>query len=354
MRRRLLIALGTIPLAMLIGVTALLVQVRRYQTVFGHVQGELVQIIRMTEAFESAVHIIRAELWRTQARQGDSLDRLVSSVEHAESIMARFGGFRDLRGSRKLLEALARHMEQFKTVTGRIATAHTPELRGQLAAQLIEIVTGMQSMSREVRAYVAAHADEEMQSCHRAMKLTVAAIVFTFMTPILIAVFIIRRVLEDVAEPVDDLVEGTERLAGGDLDYRVRTPLRNEFGVLAKSVNIMADRIADSEKQRLEAVQQTSVTLQHHINNSLATIMGLARRLRNVVLSRDENTIPADIEDEVKKANAVMQKLSELQHVVTTEYARGIRMIDTETVSSEASTEEPLDGATAETQEGGE
>ncbi|NQT19919.1 MAG: HAMP domain-containing protein [Planctomycetes bacterium] len=333
------------PLALLIGATVLAFQINRQRAVFDHVHGEVIQTIRSTESFTADVNLIRAELWRAQAGQEDSLDRLVSAVERADITFATFGHYCDLLTRQEQLPSLAQRLERFKSVTSRIATAHTPELRQHLRGQLIEIVTGLRAESERLLGYVAAHADTVVLSAHRAMNLTILVFLFTFAMAMLISIFITRRVLADVAEPVAALVKGTERLAEGDLTYRVRKPLRNEFGILADSFNTMAERLAHAEQRRVEAVQQTSVTLQHYINNSLAALMGLSARLAKVPLPPEDRYIPATIEEEAKKVSQVIQKLSQLQQIITVEYARGVLMVDPEAALSSSREESQDDGS---------
>ena len=190
MRRRLFLALATMPLALLIGITVLALQINRQRAIFDHVHGEVIGTIRSTESLAADINLIRAELWRAQAGQEDSLDRLVSAVERADITLATFGHHCDLRARQEQLPPLAERLERFKSVTSRIATAHTPELRQHLHGQLIEIVAGLRAESEKLLGYVAAHADTAVLSSHRAMNLTIVVVFFTFAAAMVISVFI--------------------------------------------------------------------------------------------------------------------------------------------------------------------
>ena len=98
MKRRLLIALSIIPLATLLGGTWLVLQIKQQQGISSHVQVELVEIIRLTETFVGSLESIRAEL--AEAEREDSLERLVSSVEYADEVLALLSDAPDVRAQR--------------------------------------------------------------------------------------------------------------------------------------------------------------------------------------------------------------------------------------------------------------
>ena len=344
MKRRLLLALSIIPLLMLVGGAGLVMQIKRHKDIVHHVQSEVIEIVRLTEGFATAVEQIRAELWRAEAGEADSLDRLVAAVEAAEAIHEQFKVPRDLRSRKAEPNALGEMLARFKEITSRIATSRSPELRQQLRGQLIDIAGDMKRTANSLRDYVTEHAEAERQKSHTAMKIILIAAFFTFMAPLLVSIFIIRQVVEDVTRPVSELVMATERLGEGDLSYRVTAPLKDEFNVLATSFNEMAENLAQAELRRVEAARQVSVTLQHHINNSLAALVGLSKRVGALKLPRKESYIAEGIDSEVDKMRQVMQKLGELQEIVTIEYARGIHMVDPEAGNSDSAGETEAPG----------
>jgi two-component system cell cycle sensor histidine kinase/response regulator CckA len=61
----------------------------------------------------------------------------------------------------------------------------------------------------------------------------------------LLALLFSRRIVE----PIDELVKATDRLARGDLKYRVSVERSDELGMLARSFNSMADELSESQKE---------------------------------------------------------------------------------------------------------
>jgi two-component system NtrC family sensor kinase len=116
-----------------------------------------------------------------------------------------------------------------------------------------------------------------------------------------------------VYRPVKELIDGTHRVAGGDLDYRLPVRSADELGDLAASFNKMTERVggvqARIEEQvrrktaELERVHKTllssekmasigklAATVAHEINNPLFGILTYARLVSRELLKHD---IPA-------------------------------------------------------------
>jgi signal transduction histidine kinase len=108
----------------------------------------------------------------------------------------------------------------------------------------------------------------------------------------LIAVLLAR----DLATVADRLVQATDRVAAGDLQYRIRLRRRDELGRTAAAFDRMAERleaIAAERGQALAALQaanaeleQFAYTVSHDLKAPLVTIQGFAHRLEKDYAAR--------------------------------------------------------------------
>jgi len=103
----------------------------------------------------------------------------------------------------------------------------------------------------------------------------------------LISVVFVWGVLD---RPIRELIKGTRRVAGGDLNYRLTIRSRDEFGDLAESFNKMTVELADARGRLLEQTQHAlargdqmaslgklAATVAHEVNNPLFGILTYAR-----------------------------------------------------------------------------
>ncbi|OGQ95864.1 MAG: hypothetical protein A2521_01805 [Deltaproteobacteria bacterium RIFOXYD12_FULL_57_12] len=74
-----------------------------------------------------------------------------------------------------------------------------------------------------------------------------------------------------VYRPVNEIVEGTKRVAGGDLDFKINIKSRDEIGGLASSFNSMAEGLKKSQHQLLSAKAYTDNIIRS-MSNSLVVV----------------------------------------------------------------------------------
>jgi two-component system NtrC family sensor kinase len=112
-------------------------------------------------------------------------------------------------------------------------------------------------------------------------RMIVFAVFFTLLVTVM--VFLLSSRL--VSRPVTALVEGTRRLASGDLDHPIAVTSHDEIGELARSFNENTEKLARAQRQLLE--MQTLASLgtlaagvAHEINNPLTGILSYAESMR--------------------------------------------------------------------------
>jgi two-component system NtrC family sensor kinase len=98
-----------------------------------------------------------------------------------------------------------------------------------------------------------------------------------------IVFFLLTRM---VGRPVRHLVEGTRRLASGDLDHPIPVQSHDEIGELASSFNETTEKLARAQRQLLEVEKLASVGrlaagVAHEINNPLTGILTYAEAMRD-------------------------------------------------------------------------
>jgi nitrogen fixation/metabolism regulation signal transduction histidine kinase len=101
-----------------------------------------------------------------------------------------------------------------------------------------------------------------------------------------VSLLLAMRFARIVTEPVRMLVEGTRRIAHGELGYRVSAIGVDEFGQLMDNFNSMSNELAQSKQklyraERFAAWQEVAQRLAHEIKNPLTPIqLGAERILR--------------------------------------------------------------------------
>ncbi|MEK6702184.1 MAG: HAMP domain-containing protein [Planctomycetota bacterium] len=198
-------------------------------------------------------------------------------------------------------------------------------------AQTRENASHMRLAVRELggtlRAYVAAE-QAGFGTYFRALVLglTLAALVM-----VNVAVFVLLRTAQVVLKPVGQLVEGSRELAAERFEHRVAVDQQDEFGELARAYNRLAEQLQANEERKAEALRQLAVTLNHDLNNAMATIeMQLSLLDRQSGSNANLTRYFREIQSLLSRMGQTVASLKHIRRVVLIDYVDGQKMVDIE------------------------
>ena len=138
-------------------------------------------------------------------------------------------------------------------------------------------------------------------------------------------------IITNNGHPVAQLVEGSRELAAERFDHRVQVDQGDEFGELATSYNRMAEQLQASEERKAEALRQLAVTLNHDLNNAMATIeMQLSLLGRQSGGNSNLERYCREIQSTLARMSKTVASLKHIRRVVLTDYVDGQKMVDLE------------------------
>ena len=103
-----------------------------------------------------------------------------------------------------------------------------------------------------------------------------------------------------IEKPVNELVNATEQVGTGNLNYVIKDLGSDELGLLAKSFNNMTQKLADARLQLFQSDKMASMGrlaagVAHEINNPLTAVLTyssfLLKRVNNPELEEDLKVI---------------------------------------------------------------
>jgi len=150
-----------------------------------------------------------------------------------------------------------------------------------------------------------------------------------FLVLLNLSVVLLLRAAESVLRPVDKLVQATRELAHEHFDHRVRLEEDDEFDRLAEAYNSLAEHLQQTEKQRMNVLAQVGLTLNHELNNAMATIelqLGMLSRGASGDLQAERRL--RTIHESLNRMKETVQSLKSIRRIVLTEYSPGMQMLD--------------------------
>jgi signal transduction histidine kinase len=122
---------------------------------------------------------------------------------------------------------------------------------------------------------------------------------FGFVIIVLILVWA-GRALHGTAEPIGEVMEAADRVAGGDYGVRVETRAKGEVGRLVQSFNAMTLRLQANEVQRRNLLADIA----HELRTPLTVVRGTVEGMLDGVYPRDDERLGVVLEE-----TAVMARL---------------------------------------------
>ena len=110
---------------------------------------------------------------------------------------------------------------------------------------------------------------------------------------IVVGISIIVIFVEFTAKPLKKLVIATQKVADGDLGYKVEIQTKDEIGTLASAFNSMLERLKETQEklvmtERLAASGRLAADVAHEINNPLAIMKNYIYLLREKRMQEDD------------------------------------------------------------------
>ena len=141
-------------------------------------------------------------------------------------------------------------------------------------------------------------------------------------------------VLLMVRRPISQLMEGTRRVAGGDLDHVIRVDTRDEMGVLAAAFNDMTRRL----KEAMQVVHHWNETLQRRVSEKTQELQRAQEHLLKVERMATLGRLAAIIAHEINNPLAGIRTYARLlqkrggrpDHVMDEEDLRCLSLMESE------------------------
>ncbi len=124
------------------------------------------------------------------------------------------------------------------------------------------------------------------------------ALAATIVIAFLLGLFLARQ----ITRPLQKLKEGTQRIAAGDLDYRVQISSKDEIGEMARSFNSMASSLEKAEQSR----RQLNADIAHELRTPLTVIRGTVDGIIDGVFKPDMEHL-----DNIKHQTILLTRLTQ-------------------------------------------
>lgn len=111
-----------------------------------------------------------------------------------------------------------------------------------------------------------------------------------------------------ISKPVNEAIKGAESLAAGDFNIRLQVRDDSEIGHLSHSINMLADRLKELEKRRME----TASDIAHEFKTPLAVLKANLEAMLDGVMPIGKKNI-RNMVGEIDRLSALVDELKEIR-----------------------------------------
>jgi nitrate/nitrite-specific signal transduction histidine kinase len=298
-----------------------------------HTSVQLAAVADVSNDMASTITQAEIELREIQLGRQRHLDLLVEQIELLDEQTRSFGeGYTAiLRDEKSAYDDIQRALAEFREHVGVLATVQDESLAKMHFEPAINASVSLRQSILRIGKLLRTHiAHDELATINRFRSIVLGlTIVFLVVINLLVVVFL--RMSSMVLRPVEQLVEGSRRLAREEFDHVVQVKPGDEFAELATAYNDLARRLQANEARKIETLAQAAIMLNHELNNASAII-----KLQLQLLERQSGGNPAferslrQINQSLGRMTATVEALKHVRRIVLTDYTPDTKMLDLE------------------------
>lgn len=317
LRRKLLIRLGLLVCAFVLGAAGAIWKLQDVQADLDHANADARALIDGVQAIAASVSEVTAT--RAMVREPASTERTAAvEGEKLAALVAQLG-------EHPLLQAPGPAREDYRSVRQALPAFLAPQPAGATADSELRMLRLVQNLSKSLREFVAAEQTRVGDAFHA----TVIALTLAALVMVNVSIYVLLRTAHLVLKPVAALVSGSRELAAEHFEHRVTVDRTDEFAELAHAYNALAENLQSSELRKTETLRQLAVTLNHDLNNTMA-IIELQLSLLDRRTGQDPSTASylREIRAGLLRMSRTVASLKDIRRIVLVDYGGGQKMID--------------------------
>ena len=288
----------------------------------------LKRVESLRKNLENKVGIVQGDLMLKDSPHARNVDIF---VQHVEEMHAATNICRDCHheeATRQRISLFDKKIDTFMKKLSRIYTLRANQLR--LDREKKEAFETGQSLLEEINNII-------VESSHKTSERTIQArenigetkkflIGLTIIGPIIILLMVIYF-SKNFTKSIISLTTATRKIKEGELDYRIKDQLKDEFHELATSFNEMSSSLKEHQiriqkTECLAAVGELSAGLVHEIKNPLAGIKVAIEVLKNELdIEQEDKELFLKVINEITRIESLLRNLlnyarpSKTQHI---------------------------------------
>ena len=255
---------------------------------------------------------VQFDFYLINTRYSRGIDTFVADVQEMQSFADQCVGCHHPPQMMEKINALRSNIEAYKGILSRVLTmrANLSRVRDEERSAYRQGQQLIASVDHIIDRASSGLAEKTQRSLGNIEKTKTVLFVLLVTGPFILAIFSFLMI-SSITKPLNVILDAIGMLKKGNLNFRIETPLKNEFGEVAAAFNEMAGTL-NEQMRKMQMTEQMAVCgqlaagLAHEIKNPLAGI-----KVAIEVLS-DELILSKENQDTLQKVVAEIRRLESL------------------------------------------
>ncbi len=259
---------------------------------------------------------VQFDFYLINTRYARGINTIVSDVQEMQSFADQCLGCHHSERVRDKIHTIRNDIEIYKAMLSRVLTMRANLSRMQAeerraymqGQQLVETVESIISRASSGLA-------EKTQRSLMNMEKTKTLLFILLITGPFLFMALSMIMISNITKPLQVILDAIRMLKNGDLNFRIKTPLKDEFSELASAFNEMTHTL-NEQMRKMQRTEQMAVCgqlaagLAHEIKNPLAGIKAAVEVFsEELTLSRENQETLQKVISEIKRLESLMKSL---------------------------------------------
>jgi len=273
-----------------------------------------VEIIRRN--LEERISQVQFDFFLIGTRYFRGIDTIVLDVQEMQRFADQCLKCHHPTHIRETLNTIRRNIEAYKSLLSRVLTmrANLSRVREEERRAYLQGQQLIASVHQIINQASSGLAEKTQRSLRNIEKTKTVLFILLVTGPFLLAFFLFLMI-RSITKPLNVILDAIRMLKSGDLNFRIKTPLKDEFAEVASAFNEMAHTLKEQMRQMQRTDQmavcgQLAAGLAHEIKNPLAGIKAAIEVLSaESTLAKENHDTLLKVLGEIRRIESLMKSL---------------------------------------------
>lgn len=274
------------------------------------------QVEIMRRNFLDRSNRVQLDFYLINTQYARGINSIVSDVREMQAFADKCFGCHHPQNVEDKLHAIRNDIEAYKGKLSKVLTMRANLSRSRAEereayVQGEQLIASLKNILNEAGLGLAEKTQRSLKNIEKTKITLFGLLIMGPIFSLVLSIYMIRN----ITRPLKVILEAIRTLKAGDLNFEIKSPLKDEFGEVAEAFNEMAHTMKEQMRkmqttERMAVCGQLAAGLAHEIKNPLAGIKAAIEVFfEELTLSKENQDTLSKIISEIRRIETLMKSL---------------------------------------------